>query len=127
MGNLKARRPQHTGNVRVGTVPVKRYMYCHSSAAQRSDTSSSLVRIVVHQNAQQHFRSLLHGYPNSSTSLQCSGPATIYLREKNANRRNNICSTRGEFTCTRSQYLRGCVNLMFVCGFHYLPVHVPVS
>lgn len=96
------------------------------SAVHLTKTCSSPARIPVRQNAQEHFRWFLHGYTTSFACLQDSGPGTTGLREKNATRRNNIGSTCAEFTCTRLRYIRGCVTLMFVCGFHYVQVHVRV-
>jgi hypothetical protein len=126
MGNLQGTQRIAKENDREGTVVVNGHKYCHSSAVHNTETCSSLVRFLVRQNAQEHFRWLLHSYPTSSALLQGSGPGTIGLRERNATWRNNIGSTCAEFTCTRLWYLRGCITVMFVCGFHHLQVPVRV-
>ena len=48
------------------------------------------------------------------------------LKWEKSYQENIIFSTWSEFICTRLQCLRGCFNLMFVCGFHYPQVHVRV-
>lgn len=98
----------------------------YSSAVHRTKTCSSPARILVRQNAREHFLWFLHGCTTSSDCLQGSGPGTTGLREKNATRRSNIGPNCAEFTCTRLRYLRVCITLMFVCGFHYDQVHVLV-
>ena len=124
MGKLQGTHSIANENDREGTVVVNGYKYCHSSAVRRTETCSSLVRILVRQNAKEHFRWLLHGYTTSFACLQDFGSGTIGLREKNSSWRSNIGSNFAEFTCTRLRYLRGCITLMFAVSITFKFMYV---